>query len=221
MSKATIFTLGFLGVLLFLFVSIGSTLAGYYNGFVTERLEVDTKWAQVESQYKRRMDLIPNLAAATRGLMKEELAVMEAAANRFKASAPGSLEQVEAAQDFEGGFAEFLGRLMVVIENYPVIKSDAVVVSFMDRLEGTENRIVYARSEYNEAVQDYNTSIQRFPANVIAGMFNFEDKPLFNAPEDAEDAPEVDLGFDDEETPPLAPAATPDAGASGVPADTE
>jgi LemA protein len=149
-------------------------------------------WSQVETQYQRRFDLIPNLVEATKGTMKQEQKVFGAIAEartRYSGAQTGG-EKVEAANQMESALA----RLLVIMENYPQLKSNETVQQLMAQLEGTENRIAVERRRYNEVVQDYNTTIKRFPGALFAGMFGFDAKPYFNSEEGADKAPKVDLG---------------------------
>lgn len=172
-------------------VGIGAILAGYYNSFVTKSQGVDNQWAQVETQYQRRFDLIPNLVSATRGTMKQERevfgAIAEARTRYSGAQTPG--EQVEAANQMESA----LGRLLVVMENYPQLLSNNTVQQLMAQLEGTENRISVERRRYNDIVRVYNTSVKRVPGALFAGIFGFDEKPYFESQAGAEQTPQVDL----------------------------
>ena len=172
-------------------VGIGAILAGYYNSFVTKSQGVDNQWAQVETQYQRRFDLIPNLVSATRGTMKQERevfgAIAEARTRYSGAQTP--TEQVEAANQMESA----LGRLLVVMENYPQLLSNNTVQQLMVQLEGTENRISVERRRYNDIVRDYNTSVKRVPGALFAGIFGFSEKPYFESQAGAEETPQVDL----------------------------
>ena len=176
--------LGLVGLMLFGFVS------GTYNTCITLRNSVDTYWSQVETQYQRRLDLIPNLVNAARGYIIHEEKVFAdiAQARTHYAGAVGD-DKIKAQGALEGALA----RLLVIMENYPNLKADKTVQDLMFELAGTENRINIARQRYNEEVKNYNTTIQMFPANIIAGMFNFKDKPLYKSDEVAAKAPVVNL----------------------------
>jgi LemA protein len=188
MKKGLIVT----GVLVLLLVVIGAALGGYYNSFVTKSKAVDNQWAQVETQYQRRFDLIPNLVAATKGTLKQEQKVFGeiAQARTHYSGAQSATEKVKAANQVESA----LGRLLVIMENYPQLKSNETVQQLMAQLEGTENRISVERRRYNDVVTDYNTSISRVPGVFFSGMFGFNEKPLFKSAAGAEKAPKVDLG---------------------------
>jgi LemA protein len=163
-----------------------------YNRFVGQEESIKTQWAQVENQLQRRNDLIPNLVEATKGFAQQERDVFQAIADsRAKLAGATTPEQRIAAANEQ---SSALSRLLVVVENYPVLKSDATFARLMDELAGTENRIAVERMRYNEAVQAYNTSRRSFPANITAAIFGFKgDYPLFTAPESAKVVPTVDF----------------------------
>jgi LemA protein len=165
---------------------------GSYNGLVTKSTEVDTSWSTVQTQYQRRFDLVPNLVNATKGAMKQEQAVFTAIAEartRYAGAPSGSNEQVQATNQYEGA----LSRLLVVMENYPQLKSIESVQRLTDELAGTENRVAVARDRYNVVVGGYNVYIKRFPKNLIAGMFGFTVREFFKSDEEAKNAPTVNL----------------------------
>lgn len=170
-----------------------------YNGFVGLDESVNQTWAQVQNQYQRRYDLIPNLVEAVKGYADQEketfTAVTEARAKaggitqlRAEDLTPEKLQQFQQAQAGLGGA---LQRLMVVMERYPELKSNQNFMSLQDELAGTENRISVERKRFNEAVQAYNSTIRKFPANMLANMFGFAQKPYFESAEGAEQAPKV------------------------------
>jgi LemA protein len=163
-----------------------------YNRFVSQDEAIKTQWSQVENQLQRRNDLIPNLVEATKGFAAQERDVFQAIADsRAKLAGAGTPDQKMAAANEQ---SSALARLLVVVENYPTLKSDATFARLMDELAGTENRIAVERMRYNEAVQAYNTSRRQFPANITAAIFGFkEDHKLFAAPESAKVAPKVDF----------------------------
>ena len=163
-----------------------------YNQFVSQEEAIKTQWAQVENQLQRRNDLIPNLVETTKGFAQQERDVFQAIADsRAKLAGATTPEQKIAAANEQ---SSALSRLLVVVENYPVLKSDATFARLMDELAGTENRIAVERMRYNETVQAYNTSRRQFPANITASIFGFKgDYPLFQAPEEAKVAPKVDF----------------------------
>lgn len=165
------------------------SLMGYYNSFVTQSNAIDGQWKQVEVQYQRRFDLIPNLVESVKGLMQQEQKIFGdiAAARANYAGAKTPEQRVQAANQVESS----LGRLLAIFENYPQIKSDQAVLKLMDELAGTENRVAIERRRYNELVQAYNTSIATFPGKLFAGIFGFSQKPYFNATTGSENAPSV------------------------------
>lgn len=171
---------------------IGAVLVGNYNSMVTAEQEINQKQAQVEVELQRRYDLIPNLVESVKGVLTQEQTVFGEIADartRYSGAADGSAEKVEASNELESS----LSRLLVIIENYPELKSNETVQGLMDELAGTENRIAVERQRYNEAVTSYNIMIKTFPGNLMAGLFGFTEKPLFDAVEGSEVAPEVDL----------------------------
>ena len=169
-----------------------------YNTFVSQEQAIKAQWAQVENQLQRRNDLIPNLVETVKGFAQQERDVFgQIAEARSKLSgaqsaAPGvpTEQKIQAANEQSAA----LSRLLVIVENYPQLRSNESFNRLMDELSGTENRIATERMRYNERVQEYNTSRRRFPANVTAGIFGFKEYPLFNAPPEAERAPKVDFG---------------------------
>lgn len=170
-----------LGVVVFLAVVAG----GYYNSFVTANTAIDGQWKQVEVQYQRRFDLIPNLVEATKGLMKQEQTVFDGIAAARSAYAgnpsPQTASQVETS----------LGRLLAIVENYPELKSDQTVLRLQDELAGTENRVAVERSRYNGLVQSYNTSVSTIPGNIFAKLMGFKTRDYFNADSGTQNAPKV------------------------------
>lgn len=162
---------------------------GSYNSLVTMEETVDAKWANVDSVLQRRYDLIPNLVESVKGSMQQEEKIFTAIADaRTKMAGANTIDdKVEASSELEGA----LGRLLVVMENYPTLKSSDNVTALMDELAGTENRISTERTRYNEAVRGYNSSIRKFPKNILAGMFGFDAKVYFEAVDGAEEAPQV------------------------------
>lgn len=169
-----------------------------YNGMNTARVGVDQKWANVQSSYQRRSDLIPNLVSVVKGVANFETTTLtqviqaRASATQIKVDAstltPEKLQQFQASQ---GQLSQALGRLMVVSEQYPQLKANENFKQLQDQLEGTENRIKFARDEFNAAVTDYNIQVTNFPKNILAGMFGFNEKPMFKADDDAQKAPKI------------------------------
>lgn len=180
----------FVGIIIFVSLLIFGWVTGTYNNFVQLRNQVTTQWGQVETQYQRRFDLIPNLVEATRGyLIHEQKIFKEIAEARTRYAGTIGNEKVEAQGELEG----VLARLLVIVENYPNLKANETVRGLMDELAGTENRVNVARQRYNETVYTYNTSLQIFPSNILAGMFQFKDKQLFVSNIEAKNAPKINL----------------------------
>jgi LemA protein len=172
--------------------------AGTYNSLVRQEESVQEQWAQVETQYQRRADLIPNLVNTVRGYAdfeRETLTeVIEARAQATSVNVNAENLSPEAIQQFQQaqqGISSALSRLMVVVERYPDLKASQQFQQLQVQLEGTENRIAVARRNFNQAVQDYNSNLRQFPTNMIAGMYGFERKGYFEAAEGAERVPEV------------------------------
>jgi len=163
-----------------------------YNRFVGQEEAIKTQWAQVENQLQRRNDLIPNLVETTKGIAQQERDVFgQIADSRAKLAGAQTPEQrMQAANEQSAALA----RLLVIVENYPQLKSNETFNRLMDELAGTENRLAVERMRYNERVQEYNTARRQFPANLTASIFGFKEYPLFNAPPDAERVPRVDFG---------------------------
>jgi LemA protein len=180
---------------LWIVVAIVVIVGGYvwmaYNGFVSTNAAVDAQWAQVQTVYQRRFDLIPNLVASVKGIMKQEQTVFDAIAEaRTRYAGAGTVdEKAAAATQVESS----LGRLLVVMENYPQLQSSQAVQNLMTQLEGSENRISVERQRYNDAVKALNTRVHRFPLNIVAAMFGFKDRTYFEAAQGAETAPQVQL----------------------------
>ena len=162
-----------------------------YNKFTTLEESVKAQWAQVENQLQRRHDLIPNLVETVKAFAQQEREVFQAVADaRAKMAGAGTPAEKIAAANAE---SSALARLLVVVENYPQLKSDATFARLMDELTGTENRLGIERMRYNERIQAYNTTLRRFPSNVTAKVFGFKEYPYFEAPADAKGAPKVDF----------------------------
>jgi LemA protein len=178
-------------ILLALVAVFAFSLVGSYNGFVTQNQLVDQQWAQVETQYQRRFDLIPNLVKSVEGIMKQEQKIFGdlATARANYAGATTVDAKSAAASQVESA----LGRLLVIMENYPQLKSNESVNRLMDELAGTENRIAVERQRFNESVTRYNLSVKRLPGSLIAGMFGFNPRSLFAATPGSNKAPEVNL----------------------------
>jgi LemA protein len=167
-------------------------LMGSYNGMVDKEESVDQSFADLDAQLQRRNDLIPNLVAAVRGALEQEQAVFgEIAEARTRYAGADSPEE---SFDASNEISSALGRLLVIVEAYPQLQSNQNIQDLQVQLEGTENRIAQSRREYNAVVTDYNRSIRRFPRTILAGLFGFDRKPLFEASDEATDPPVVDLG---------------------------
>lgn len=160
-----------------------------YNGLVTLNEAATAQWQQVEAQYQRRVDLIPNLVESVKGAMKQEQTVFTALADaRTRYSGAATVSEKAAAA---GQVESALGRLLAVVENYPTLKSSDTVQNLMTQLESTENRVSVGRQRYNDAVRTYEVAIKRFPRSVIASIFGFTDINYFEAAPGAENAPQV------------------------------
>ena len=169
-----------------------------YNGMVKMDESVSTAWSNVENQYQRRADLIPNLVNTVKGYAAHEKETFEAVVSaRSKATqmtidpenlTPEKLQQYQKAQ---GEIGAALGRLLAITENYPELKANENFKELQAQLEGTENRISVERRNFNEMARTYNTSIRTFPKSILAGMFGFDKRPYFEAEEGANKAPEV------------------------------
>lgn len=175
-------------------------LRGVYNNMVTQDEQVKTAWSQVENQYQRRLDLIPNLVNTVKGYAAHERETLEGVVNaRARASQtminPENLtpEAIQQFQSTQGELTSALNRLMVVVERYPELKANQNFLELQAQLEGTENRIATERRRFNEVAQGYNTYIRRFPNNIFAGMFGFQPKAYFQADSGAERAPTVEF----------------------------
>ncbi len=170
-------------------VIIGLYGASVYNGLVRSNEGVDAQWAQVETQYQRRFDLIPNLVASVQGAMKQEKEVFTALADAraHYAGAQSVDDKAAAAGQVESAF----GRLLAIMENYPQLKSVDTVQSLMAEISGTENRISVERMRYNEMVRDYNIGVKTFPRSLMAGLFGFHARTMFEAAAGSDVAPKV------------------------------
>jgi LemA protein len=180
------------GVLALLLVVALTAPGCSYNRFVAQEETIKTQWAQVENQLQRRNDLIPNLVETTKGIAQQERDVFgQIAESRAKLSGAQTPEQTMQAANEQSAA---LARLLVIVENYPQLRSSETFNRLMDELSGTENRIAVERMRYNERVQEYNTLRRQFPSNITAGLFGFREYPVFNAPPEAERVPRVDFG---------------------------
>jgi len=183
---------------LLILVAAASLSSCSYNSMTSMDENIKAKWGQVENDYQRRADLIPNLVATVKGAANFEKSTLTDVINaRAKATSvqvdptkltPESIQKFQAAQ---GQLSSALGRLMVVTENYPDLKSNTNFLGLQAQLEGTENRITVARKDFDDAVQEYNSKIRSFPANITAKMFGFSEKGYFQAEPGTENAPKV------------------------------
>ncbi|HBQ50560.1 TPA: LemA family protein [Candidatus Daviesbacteria bacterium] len=164
---------------------------GYYNSFVSQTNAIEGQWKQVEVQYQRRVDLIPNLVESVKGLQKQEQKIFGdvSAARANYVGAKNAEGKVQAANQLEGA----LSRLIAIFENYPQIKSDQAVLKLMDELAGTENRVAVERRRYNEIVQGYNTSVSTLPGKLFASLMGFQPKTYFQAAPGSENVPKVNF----------------------------
>ncbi|MEF7495309.1 LemA family protein [Lysinibacillus sphaericus] len=182
---------GPIGMIVLMLIVFALVLIPKYNSLVAAEENVDSKWAQVENQLQRRYDLIPNLVESVKGYTNHEQQVIADITNaRAQMGNANSPAQQAVANDTLTGA---LSLLLVVVENYPNLKADANFRQLMDELAGTENRLAVAREDYNNEVQQFNKHVKRFPGNLMAGMFGFEQKEYFKATAGAEQAPAIDF----------------------------
>ena len=190
------------GIIAVLIIIIIAWSSGIYNSAVDREATAQQTWADVESSYQRRNDLIGNLVNTVQGAAEFERGTLtDVIEARSKATSvnvdasnlnPEQMEQFRAAQ---GEVSSALSRLLVTVERYPDLKANQNFLNLQSQLEGTENRINVARNRYNEAVTEYNRYIRRFPNNIFVGFYGFDEMPLYQADEGSEDAPEVDFNF--------------------------
>lgn len=193
MKKGLVVLIGILVVL-----GIGAcSISGSYNSMVNLEESVDAAWSQVENQYQRRMDLIPNLVSTVKGYAAHESEVFTNIAEaRSKAGGQININDPEALKVYQENQAQLgnaLSRLLMITENYPELKADKNFIALQDQLEGTENRISVERNRFNETVKNYNRKIRTFPTVILANMFGFEKKPYFESEAGAEKAPKVEF----------------------------
>jgi LemA protein len=188
-----------LAILVVIILGVGGWTMSVRNNFVTSQENVNQSWAQVQNVYQRRYDLVPNLVETVRAYAAHEretfTTVTEARAKvgQIQVSAdvlndPEKFKQFQQAQAQLGGA---LSRLLAVSENYPQLKANENFLQLQSQLEGTENRIAVERRRFNEAAQAYNTTLRRFPENIVAGFFGFNQRPYFEAQHEAQTAPRV------------------------------
>ena len=190
------------GIIAVIIIIIVAWSSGIYNTAVEREANAEKTWADVESSYQRRNDLIGNLVNTVQGAAEFERGtltdVIEARSRATSINVdaenmtPEQMEQFRAAQ---GQVSSALSRLLVTVERYPELKANQNFLNLQSQLEGTENRINVARNRYNEAVTDYNKYIRKFPNNIFVGFYGFEEMPLYQADEGSEDAPEVEFDF--------------------------
>lgn len=187
MKKSTIIIVSVVAIIILLVAMLG----GNYNSLVSKSEKVDSELANIDVQLERRADLIPNLVSTVKGYAKHETEAIEkvttARENLLKANT--AEEMSEADQELTNA----IDALMVIVENYPDLKANQNFIQLSDELAGTENRIATARRDYNEVVTDYNTTIKKFPTNILAGMFGFEKKAYFEVSEGKTEVPEVEF----------------------------
>ena len=200
--------LGCVGALILAVIIFGAYFVGVRNNLVGLDEQVNRQWAQVESQYQRRFDLIPNLVRTVQGAADFEKSTLEAVINARSrvgqvqgggapvasnlTENPAAMEQFASAQ---AGLSGALSRLLVVVERYPELKANRNFLELQSQLEGTENRIAVERMRYNETAQQFNTAMRRFPANIVANISGFEPKAYFRGAPGSEQAPGVDFNF--------------------------
>ncbi|MBR6759612.1 MAG: LemA family protein [Alistipes sp.] len=188
-------------IILFAVVALFSmTSCSTYNNMVTKEEAVKSAWSNVETQYQRRADLIPNLVATVKGYAEHEQTTLDAVVEaRAKATSVNvalddiTPENIAKFQEAQSAVSSALGRLIAVSENYPDLKANQNFLELQAQLEGTENRITVARKEFNDATQTYNVAVRKFPANIIAAIFDFDQKPYYEADQSAAEAPKVEF----------------------------
>lgn len=176
-------------ILVVIVIAVFGYAASARNGLVAEEQAIKSQWAQVDVVLQRRADLIPNLVETVKGFAKQEQTVIKSIADARAALVNGRTpqEKIQANNQLDTA----LGRLLVVVENYPQLRSNENFLRLQDELAGTENRIAIERRKYNEAVERYNKDIQLFPRNVVAGMFGFQPSPYFTTEPGARTVPKV------------------------------
>src|SRR5436853_10444 len=217
MSKFTMGCGVLLAILLFIVVIAALALGGSYNRLVRLQQTVDQSWAQVQNVYQRRADLIPNLVNTVSGAANFEKSTLTEVTNARASvgrvqldpnKAPEDAAKLQEFQQAQGQLSNALSRLLVVSENYPQLRATEAFQNLQAQLEGTENRISVERNNYNGAVQDLNTALERFPTNMLNKMFGFKPRAFFQSEADAEKAPTVNFNFGSPTPAPAATAAT-------------
>lgn len=191
MKRWLLILLIFLGVILAIGVGLYSAIVGNYNNLVTMSETVESNWSQVENQYQRRADLIPNLVQTVKGYAEKEESIFTQIADARSriGSASSRVDREKAETELTG----FLSRLLMIQENYPQLKSNQNFLDLQAQLEGTENRISVERQRYIQSIKDYNLAVKKFPSSLIAGFFGFGTKEFYQADEGAKTAPKVDF----------------------------
>lgn len=204
--------LGCIGALVLVLLLFGGYYVSTRNNLVALDEDVNKSWAQVESQYQRRYDLIPNLVRTVQGAANFEKSTLEAVVNararvgQVQMAAPADPAAMAQFEQAQGALTGALQRLLVVVEQYPDLKSNRNFLELQSQLEGTENRIAVARNDFNESAQRYNTAMRKFPASFIASMSGFKPRPYFQTTSpDAKNAPTVDFNFNNTTTSTAAP----------------
>jgi LemA protein len=210
--------LGCLAVLVLLIVIIGISVASTNNRLVTLSQEVDKQWAQVENQYQRRADLVPNLVATVQGAAQFEKSTLEEV-TRARASvgqaqvnpgqAPSDPAQLAKFEQAQAALGSALSRLLVVVEKYPELKANANFRDLQAQLEGTENRIAVERMRFNDTAQAYNTTLMKFPTNITGRLLGFKEKPYFHGTPGSERPPAVNFNFGATPAAPAVPSPAP------------
>ncbi len=192
LSKGCLTAAAVVAAIVFLALLIGGYLMTTYNSLVKQNESINSAWAEIDNQLLRRNDLIPNLVSTVEGYATHERELFEkiADARARLAGAATVGEKMATSNELAG----FLGRLLAIAENYPQLKANESFNKMMDELAGTENRINVARKRYNDQVMSYNSTIKRFPVNMLAGMFNFQAREYFEVPEEARAVPRVQFG---------------------------
>ncbi|MEO0159057.1 MAG: LemA family protein [candidate division WOR-3 bacterium] len=180
-----------LGILLFLALIFIFPIISFYNNAIAKREAIRNQFSQIDVVLKRRYDLIPNLVSTVKGvaIQEQEIFLKIAEARTKYGSAITTEDKIKAANELEG----FLSRLLVIVENYPQLRSSESFLKLMDELSGTENRIAVERRRYNEKVREYNTFIKTFPNNILANLFGFKEEPYFETPQVEREVPKVDF----------------------------
>ena len=191
MTRRKLGCLAAVGGLVLVLLILGGTLVGKYNRLVTMGEGIDGAWAQVETMLQRRADLIPNLVETVKGYAAHEKEIFESVA-QARSRLAGAATPAEAAAA-NAGLTSALGRLLAIAEAYPDLKANQNFIRLQDELAGSENRVAVERRRYNDAVRDYNAATKRFPDNLLASLFSFEEREYFEAAEEAATPPKVEF----------------------------